>query len=97
MLHSKKTTLKTISLNNTIEIGKNDIRVFPNPFIDRFRVIADKSELENLQIFNAIGEDISGNLTITPQKGFTEVIFTNQMEGVFILKSKTSSQLLIKH
>ena len=91
-----KTLLKTVSFNNKIEIGENDIRVFPNPVSDRFRVFGDKSELEGLQIFNSIGEDISGNLTVNAQDGFTEVVFKNQIEGVLILKSKTNSQILIK-
>lgn len=92
----KKAVLKTVSFNYKIKIGENDIRVFPNPVNDRFRVFGDKSELENLQIFNSIGEDISGNLTISAQDGFTEVVFKNQIEGVLILKSKTNSQILIK-
>jgi hypothetical protein len=91
-----KTLLKMVSFNNKIEIGENDIRVFPNPVNDRFRVFGDKSELEDLKIFNSIGEDISGNLTIHAQDGFTEVVFKNQIEGILILKSKTNSQILVK-
>ncbi|WP_294674636.1 hypothetical protein [uncultured Fluviicola sp.] len=95
-LNGTKTFLKMISFNNKMEIGKNDIRVFPNPVNDRFRVFGDKSELEGLQVFNSIGEDISGNLTINALDGFTEVVFKNEIEGVLILKSKTNSQILIK-
>ncbi len=91
-----KTLLKTVSFNYKMEIGENDIRVFPNPVNDRFRVFGDKSELEDLHIFNFIGEDISGNLTINAQDGFTEVVFKNQIEGILILKSKTNSQILVK-
>lgn len=95
-LSGTKTFLKMISFNNKMEIGENDIRVFPNPVNDRFRVFGNKSELEGLQVFNSIGEDISGNLTINALDGFTEVVFKNQIEGVLILKSKTNSQILIK-
>lgn len=96
-LDGTKAVLKTVSFNYKIEIGENDIRVFPNPITDRLRVFGDKSELENLRIFNSIGEDISGNLTISPHDGFTEVVFKDQIGGVFILKSKTNSQVLIKN
>jgi hypothetical protein len=95
-LDGTKTFLKMISFNNKMEIGENNIRVFPNPVNDRFRVFGDKSELEDLRVFNSIGEDMSGNLTINAQDGFTEVVFKNQIEGLLILKSKTNSQMLIK-
>lgn len=95
-LDGTKTFLKAVSFNNKIEIGENEIRVFPNPIIDRFRVFGNKSELESLSIYNSIGEDISGNLIITGHEGFMEVVFKDQIEGVFILKSKTKSQILIK-
>lgn len=95
-LNGAKTFLKMISFNNKMEIGENDIRVFPNPVNDRFRVFGNKSELEGLQVFNSIGEDISGNLTMNALDGFTEVVFKNEIEGVLILKSKTNSQILIK-
>ncbi len=91
-----KTSLKTISFNNKVEIGENDIRIFPNPIIDRFRVFGNQSELETLKVFNSVGEDISGSLTMTCHEGFTDVVFKDQVEGVFILKSKTNSQILIK-
>lgn len=91
-----KTLLKTVSFNNKIEIGENDIWFFPNPVNDRFRVFGDKSELEDLQIFNSIGENISGNLTMNAQDGFTEIVFKDQIEGLLILKSKTNSQILVK-
>lgn len=95
-LDGTKTFLKTVSFNNKIEIGENDIRIFPNPITDRFRVFGNKSELENLSVFNSIGEDISGSLTVNCHDGFSEVVFKDQAEGVFILKSKTHSQILIK-
>lgn len=95
-LDGTKTFLKTVSFNNEIEIGEHEIRVFPNPVSDRFRVFGNKSELENLRVYNLVGEDIAGNLTITPHDGFTEVVFKDPIEGVFILKSKTNSQILIK-
>lgn len=95
-LDGTKTFLKTISFNNKLEIGENEIRVFPNPITDRFRVFGNNSELESLRFYNSIGEDISGKLTITGHEGFTEAVFKDQSEGVFILKSKTNSQILIK-
>ena len=91
-----KIVLKMVSYNNKNEIDENEIRVFPNPMTDRFRVFGDKSELSLLKVFNSIGEDISGNLTVTCHEGFTDIAFRDETEGVFILKTKTNSQVLIK-
>ncbi|WP_246073877.1 hypothetical protein [Fluviicola chungangensis] len=90
------THLKTVSFNNKISIGANEIRVFPNPLTERIRVFGDKMELQDLKIFNSIGQDISGDLTIMHHNGYSEVYFSDQEEGIFVLKSKTNSQILIK-
>ena len=92
----KRTILKTVSLNNKLETGPYEIRVFPNPVTERVRVIGSKIDLENLRILNSIGQDISGNLSILSHNGYSEVYFDSQKEGVFILKTKTNSQILIK-
>lgn len=95
-LDGKKTILKSISLNTQLELGENKIWVFPNPAIEKVRVFGDKDELEKLTVFNSIGQDISESLDIVSQDGYSEVNFTNQQKGVFILKSKTSFQMIVK-
>lgn len=91
-----RTILKTVSLNNKLETGPYEIRVFPNPVTERVRVFGNKSELENLKVLNSMGQDISGNLSILSHHGYSEVYFDQQQQGVFILKTKTNSQILIK-
>ncbi len=95
-LDGSKTHLKTVSFNNQVVIDEQEIRVFPNPATDRFRVFGDQSELETVHIFTTLGEDISGNLVMDSHDGFTEIMFKDQLEGVFIVKTKTKSQVLIK-
>ncbi|WP_343637617.1 hypothetical protein [Fluviicola sp.] len=95
-LNGTKTVMKVVSFNNEIEIPENEIRVSPNPVTERVMVFGDKSELKNLTVYNSIGQDVSDAVTITSHNGYSEVYFENQQEGVFILKSKTSSQILIK-
>ncbi|AEA44472.1 hypothetical protein [Fluviicola taffensis] len=91
-----KTFLKSVSFNYELEVERNEIRVFPNPIADRVRVFGDQSEIENLIVFNSIGQDISDNLTIIKHNGYSEIYFRDQQEGLFILKSKTNSEILIK-
>nr|WP_294861791.1 hypothetical protein [uncultured Fluviicola sp.] len=95
-LDGAKSVLKTVSFNNEIEIGENEIRVFPNPVTERVRVFGDKTELEGLSILNSIGQDISKDLTITYHNGYSEVYFRDQQDGIFIVKSKTNSRILVK-
>lgn len=95
-LDGARTILKVVSLNNDLETGPHEIRVFPNPVTERVRVFGDKIELENLKVLNSIGQDISGNLSISCHNGYSEVYFNDQPQGVFILKTKTNSQILIK-
>lgn len=92
----KRTILKTVSLNNKLKTGAYEIRVFPNPITEKVRVFGSKNELENLRILNSMGQDISGNLSIFSHNGYSEIYFDQQQQGVFILKTKTNSQILIK-
>lgn len=92
----KRTILKAVSFNNELKIGANEIRVFPNPSTEKVRVFGDKTELQDLKIFNSIGQDISKDLTITCYNGYSEVYFRDQQEGIFVIKSKTNSQILLK-
>lgn len=95
-LDGARTILKAVSLTNNLEVGGNEILVFPNPTTEKVRVFGDQNELDNLKILNSIGQDISANLTINKNKGYTDVYFNDQQEGIFILKTKTYSQILIK-
>lgn len=95
-LDGARAILKTVSVNNELKVGANEIRVFPNPVTERMRIFGDESELQNLKIYNSIGQDISKDLTILPHDGYSEVYFRDQQEGIFVVKSKTNSQLVIK-
>ncbi|MGV3612003.1 MAG: hypothetical protein ACO1N0_13685 [Fluviicola sp.] len=95
-LDGARAILKTVSFNNEIENDANEIRVFPNPAAERIRVFGDKAELQDLKIYNSIGQDISKDLQINGYNGYSEVYFRDQQEGIFVIKSKTNSQLVIK-
>ncbi|WP_430403984.1 hypothetical protein [Fluviicola sp.] len=95
-LDGARTILKSVSLNNNLELVGNEILVFPNPTTEKVRVLGDQNELDNLKILNSIGQDISENVQIVSYKGYSEVNFNDQQPGIFILKTKTNSQILIK-
>lgn len=95
-LDGTRTILKLVSFNNEFNLGANEIRVFPNPTAEKVKVLGNKTELNELRILNLVGQDISENLLIVSHDGYSEVNFNDQQAGVFILKTKTNSQILIK-
>lgn len=95
-LNGTRTILKLVSFNNEFNLGANEVRVFPNPTAEKVKVLGNKMELNELRILNSIGQDISESLLIVSHDGYSEVNFNNQQSGVFILKTKTNSQILIK-
>ena len=95
-LDGARAVLKLISFNNEIEIGPAEIRVFPNPVTEKIKVLGNKTELNELKILNSIGQNISESLLIVSHDGYSEVNFNDQQPGIFILKTKTNSQILIK-
>lgn len=95
-LDGAKTLLKMVSFNYELEIGDHEIRVFPNPITERMRVFGNKEELRDLKIFNSIGQDISKELTIVSHEGYSEVYFRDQQEGIFVVKTKTNSKIVVK-
>lgn len=92
----ERTILKSISMNYDLETGKNELLVFPNPVLEKALVFGDQSELQQLVIFNAVGQDISKDLLIVPHDGYSEVNFENQQKGVYIIRSKTMSVKMVK-
>ena len=95
-LNGTKTILKVVSFDNEVEIADNEIHVSPNPVAEQVMIFGNKSERMNLTVLNSIGQDISDDLTIINHNSYSEVNFKDQPEGVFILKTKTNSQVLIK-
>ncbi|MNX70382.1 hypothetical protein D3C86_1016290 [compost metagenome] len=95
-LDGERTLLKSVSVNYDLEVGKNELLVFPNPVLGKAMIFGDKSELESLVIFNSIGQDISNELVIIHHGGYSEVNFENQQKGVFIVRSKTMSKMIVR-
>lgn len=95
-LDGTRTILKLISFNNEFNLGANEIRVFPNPIMEKVKVFGNKTELNELKILNSIGQDISESLGVVSHDGYSEVNFNDQQTGIFIVKTKTNSQILIK-
>lgn len=95
-LDGKKTSLQIISWNQNPLTGSNELLVFPNPTTEFVKIYGESAELAELVVFNQIGQDITSQLDITTYQGYTLIDFKAQQKGIFILKSKTLAQILIK-
>jgi hypothetical protein len=95
-LNGKQTYLKTISWSKESDFGTRKIKVFPNPSNETARVFGDASELRELVILNAIGQNIIEQVSITNHTGYSEIDLGTQKPCVYLIKTKTLSQILIK-
>ncbi|MGV3612002.1 MAG: hypothetical protein ACO1N0_13680 [Fluviicola sp.] len=95
-LDGKSYLLKTISWNQQPLTESNKLHLFPNPTTNFVSISGESAELAELVVLNQIGQDITSQLKITAHSGYTVVDFSNQQKGIFILKSKTLAQILVK-
>lgn len=87
--------LQTVSWKKEAQFDEGDINVFPNPGKEVVRVFADPVELKEIQVLNALGQNVSENVAINPCKGYVEVHFGTSEPGMFIIKTKTLTKRLV--
>ncbi|MNU74302.1 hypothetical protein D3C71_637990 [compost metagenome] len=87
--------LQTVSWKREAPFEEGDINVFPNPGKEVVRVFADPVELKEIQILNAIGQNVSENVAINPCNGYVEIHFGSSQPGMFIIKTKTLTKMLV--
>ena len=87
--------LQTVSWKKETESETGDMNIFPNPGKEVVRVFADPFELKEIQVLNALGQNVSENVAINPCKGYVEVHFGASEPGIFIIKTKTLTKRLV--
>lgn len=95
--NGNRVDLQTVSWKKVLDFNDNELTIFPNPGIDIVRVFASPTELKELRVFDAIGQNISESIEIKGYNGYAELNFGSSKPGLFILKTKTlSKRLMIK-
>jgi len=86
-------TIKAININSS----KSDIQIYPNPTNGQITIQGDKEELQNLKIYNSLGQDLTK---------LAEVISINQTsktldlrglpQGIYTIKTKTTANTVYR-
>jgi len=73
------------------------IEIYPNPTNNKITIIGNASELEQINIFNTLGQDISNFTTITEAKEEKFVIdLSNLTNGIYYIKTKNTANKAYK-
>lgn len=91
---SSYSSIKIIE-NNTFE--NSQIKIYPNPSSGLITLEGEKSILEPFKVYNLIGEDVSDFITYNNSIASKLVIdFSNLVDGVYYIRTKTSTYIVHK-
>lgn len=75
---------------------KNSVYIYPNPVINRLTIEAEKDELDYFTIFNILVKDVTKHISSTIKGGCLEIDMSNLNVGLYILRTKTTSNRVYK-
>lgn len=95
--NGNRTDLQTVSWKKELSTDQSDLSIFPNPGKEVIRIVANPSELKELQVFNVLGQNVSESVEIKTLDGYSELHFdpSKSRSGLFIVKTKTLSKRLL--
>lgn len=77
--------------------GVNTILIYPNPAVSQITVEGDEAELQNLRIFNMLGQDVTHLAFIQIIDKQTVSINLDRLNAkMYIIRTKTNSEILYK-
>jgi hypothetical protein len=80
-----------------IENRNSTIEIYPNPTSDKITIIGDDVELENIQLYNIVGQGVISHTVIMKQSKNKFIIdLTNLKSGFYYLKTKTTANKVYK-
>jgi len=85
-------TIKSINLKTS----NNIIKIYPNPAKNQITIIGDKSELETIDIFNVLGQNITNNTTIQYIDNKAIIYLNKLSKGIYYVATKTTSNKVYK-
>lgn len=77
--------------------NENKIQVFPNPTRAELRIEAVPRELEQVQVYNVLGKNLTTNVVMTQQTAGSWILnFEALPAGVYMIKTKTNTTSVLK-
>lgn len=84
------------SVNITSQVNSG-IKIYPNPTNSEITIVANILELEEIKIFNTLGQDISIFTTIKEvSEGLTIIDLSSLSSGIYYVKTKTTANKVYK-
>ena len=85
----------------SVRIDQSDnstIEIYPNPTKNNIIVSGNISELEQIKVYNSLGQDVSAFVSITGNNELeaTVVDLSKLIAGIYYLKTKTTSNMIYK-
>lgn len=78
-------------------LSSNEVQFYPNPTNSQITFVGDKSELAEIQIYNKIGQDLSGITSIVHTNESTVTIDLSQLaNGMYFVRTRTSANMVFK-
>ena len=84
-------------INVNVRIPDNQVKIYPNPTSSIITILANKNELETINIYNVLGKDVT-NQAVFMQKNNGKVMMdlSNLSAGTYYLKTKTTAHKVHK-
>ena len=82
---------------NCIDDIDSHLLIYPNPTKDHFKIISTSEELDQLNVYNALGQDVTLSTTIiSHHETVITVDISNLSNGFYTIKTKTASSKVLK-
>jgi len=92
-----KFTFSRLVSVNVKDVEMLSIEFYPNPADNQITITGDVSELETINLYNILGENVIKNIPMTTNDNQKKVLDLSELSsGVYILKTKTTTNKIYK-
>lgn len=89
------------SYSSTVSVNLNEnqssVIIYPNPANEFFNISGNENELSELSIYNIFGQNITSSVSIqTITERTKKIDLTNLSKGVYIVKTKSTNNTILK-
>jgi hypothetical protein len=86
---------KTVAVNNN-SLNNSEIEIFPNPTKKQITITGNKSELETINIYNVLGQNVTNKTVIKKLDSKVIIDLTKLSVGTYYIRTKTTANKVYK-
>lgn len=87
----------TYSITRTVNLDNTPLVIYPNPTRNILTVEGEITELEKMELYNAVGQSVNTLIEINKNKNRYILNLSNLGNGLYYIKTTTSSYKVCKH